>query len=1276
MAMDILEFLGAWQFYLNRWNIKDGKGYWKQLMREVKIIFNEVTTIITQHSGTNAGICGSVFQGKEPAACKSRCHEIASLMLYIKGYSCSTGNCTKRRVDARRGEKFREYIRCTLATEVLLQLYGNNADHREIIQHVKAELEKPDKPGQQQYEPGVCEGRDYGEVIFGLRGIGPSIKNKLDEWKKGFARRTTGTTHGRVQKCAWKEQDADQKNEEACTAHAGVIPQDSALMTKIKAWTDSGIFARVKSVLDDMQQTGASKEICEIEKKIKKGVKAVKDRVNPPKKPTTSTGTSSSAGGSDAAAGEKGKTAKAEDCPLKTILEDTRRQVYVLKNYNKEQLETMKTVLQQFIDYMDDPDGTVDALGANCYNSGWNDITDDGTLFTGQTVADVIRCKLMTGALWFANGDNIKGYSTVTDDTENRLRCELANAFGYILDKKYCEHKTTWKRGVKYAWTTVNAMGEAGGIQEDKKGPVMKADCTECGYKVTHGSVRVVDGHMVNLLIEEGKIMDKIGNIAHRIPCGQDWKKYKEEKGVKDQDHDISQKLPDVKNTESEIRTQTKKAFEEVTKIVDQKIKEQDDEERAGKDKNNKNTKNTHNPNTFSTTTPTGTKPQAPPTTVPEVPEEPVPEEKGPPQGPGAERGDRARAETGASETVPAAASIPQPPPAAPPPSQSSSGSGSGTTVSKDTKETGKCSKGTETYTVKNAGAGVHGSTSSTSVSFGTTSDIDSTCGKKPEDSGPGSLLRSAETPSSSTGPVPRSTGGSTESGGTPPGKGAAGGGEDINENTNLCAIDGKKDKGDWTCETDGPAETVGGEESDSTPRSSNFGLPNFDLANMIPKGPNVPGGGFVPLKREHVTLNEDNEKLMKQGPPSRGGPDAPDLAAAVLTATTPILLFVASVTVALLGYSLWKYFAYLGKKRRRTYRTVRDVPSPPLDEEILDHLQRGELPPPDYGYTMIRDRQPGRLPADRRRRRPPRVHKRTIIELHLEVLNECAATEWATVKDDYLQIVVEVFAQELMRDVDTHNSILGVSTSDQGPPGTNVSFTLDAPTDADGTHTSPPNEDDPDPWSCMEHIQLETDPSASNDEDYDPWSCMETIQLEHEHTPSPLAYSSDPGNDMPALDRTKWIPWIDRNKRILQQSTAQPWFLQLKADWKQYQLMKKLHAWKQWVEQQHRKMSTYKEEAWFKHLLHNVQEATVSEKGEVSVVEKDLEVDKVMAAEDLLQVSDVPRSQPLPQQPYMKKSLTAQTWILILALVIEQCEVERSLQDRELYVDDLLQKL
>ncbi|KJP84996.1 hypothetical protein AK88_05366, partial [Plasmodium fragile] len=73
---------------------------------------------------------------------------------------------------------------------------------------------------------------------------------------------------------------------------------------------------------------------------------------------------------------------------------------------------------------------------------------------------------------------------------------------------------------------------------------------------------------------------------------------------------------------------------------------------------------------------------------------------------------------------------------------------------------------------------------------------------------------------------------------------------------------------------------TRGGQQGDSASSSSNFGLPNFDLANMIPKGPNVPGGGFVPLKREHVTLNEDNEKLMKQGPPSHGGPDGPDLTA------------------------------------------------------------------------------------------------------------------------------------------------------------------------------------------------------------------------------------------------------------------------------------------------------------------------------------------------------------------------------------------------------------
>ncbi|KJP89174.1 hypothetical protein AK88_01260 [Plasmodium fragile] len=557
-------------------------------------------------------------------------------------------------------------------------------------------------------------------------------------------------------------------------------------------------------------------------------------------------------------------------------------------------------------------------------------------------------------------------------------------------------------------------------------------------------------------------------------------------------------------------------------------------------------------------------------------------------------------------------------------------------------------------------------------------------------------------------------------------------------------------------------AQGTGSQPTDS---DGGFGL-SLDRAPAV----GSIGEGYAPATPTEKTSGTG-------GMNSRGGPDAPDLTGAVLTATTPIMLFLSAVTVALLGYSLWKYLAYLANRQRK-FRTVRDVPSLPLDEEILQHLQRGELPPPDYGYTMVRDRQPGRLPAARRRR-PPRVHKRTIIELHLEVLNECEATECESVKDDYLQIVVDAF----MRGNNTCTSSSNVCTPDDGlatqDSTTNAdSPTRDTPTDIDGpgpwspneddpdpwscmeniqlatapcppheddpwscmetiplatdrcppnaddphprscvlhiqfetdpcaphahdpdpwkcmepielaTHTSPPHEDNHDPWSCMATIQLATDPCTPNEDDPDPWNCMETIQLEQEQARPPTG----PGDANP--DCRHWINWIDRNKYMLRECTTQPWFLHLKADWKQYlrehmaadedhgqrafgeaatSPMKKLRLWKQWVEQQHRQMSMYKAE-WFQHLLENIEEETVPDKGDVPGLAKDLDVEKAPAAEDMLRVRALPCTQ-LHPQPYMKTPLTANICIPILALVIEQCAVERRLQETELYVDALLQQ-
>ncbi|KJP85432.1 CD99 antigen [Plasmodium fragile] len=478
-----------------------------------------------------------------------------------------------------------------------------------------------------------------------------------------------------------------------------------------------------------------------------------------------------------------------------------------------------------------------------------------------------------------------------------------------------------------------------------------------------------------------------------------------------------------------------------------------------------------------------------------------------------------------------------------------------------------------------------------------------------------------------------------------------------------------------------GPGSTGHQNPGSSDPDSTDHGTDNtrgdggsWGLNLELPKPNGNFGGsyGTGPTPDPHDTSSST---------PKEGGPLAPDLTDTVLTATTPVLFFLSAVIVALLGYSVWQYFAYLGQKRRRTYRTVRDVPSPPLDEDILDHLQRGE-PPPDYGYTMVTPRRRDKFAA--RRRRPPRVNRRTIIELHLEVLHECEAPEWENVKHDYLHILVEQF----MRGHNGHSSFPNAPSTNQALSRNNVASTLDPPTDIDGIDPCPPH--DPDPWRCMDNIQLAADPSASNEDDR--WKCMQSIQLDAEQSRA----HSNPGDA--TLDCIHWINWIDRNKHLLQECTTQPWFLQLKADWKQYYQqhathdvsghsehcehghipsadMTKLRLWKEWVAQQHRQLRTYSEQEWFKHLLNNVQEETLPQQGDVPRVETDLEVEHVMTAEDLLRVRDTPRSQLHPLL-YLHKPLCAKTWILILALVIEQCELERSLQARELYVDDLLEKL
>ncbi|KJP84788.1 hypothetical protein AK88_05580 [Plasmodium fragile] len=250
----------------------------KKLMKDVDRIFRDVTQSINQHSGSNAGICGSIYTGQGQHMCKSRCMEIANLMLYIRGYDYKgqTEGWQKRNVNKHSPQLFREYLKCTLATAVLLQVYGQTSDHKDIITKVQQEMRKTNNTGNMQYEPGVCESRDYGDVIFGLRGIGPSINTKLQHWKSGLAGGQAGRARVTTHTCAWADHDGED-SEQKCNVQDGAPPQTSELMTKIKAWTDTPTFGRVKKVLDNMQKEEASKGKCELHKKIKAQVQAVKN---------------------------------------------------------------------------------------------------------------------------------------------------------------------------------------------------------------------------------------------------------------------------------------------------------------------------------------------------------------------------------------------------------------------------------------------------------------------------------------------------------------------------------------------------------------------------------------------------------------------------------------------------------------------------------------------------------------------------------------------------------------------------------------------------------------------------------------------------------------------------------------------------------------------------------------------------------------------------------------------------------------------------------------
>ncbi|SBO28332.1 SICAvar, type I (fragment) [Plasmodium knowlesi strain H] len=119
----------------------------------------------------------------------------------------------------------------------------------------------------------------------------------------------------------------------------------------------------------------------------------------------------------------------------------------------------------------------------------------------------------------------------------------------------------------------------------------------------------------------------------------------------------------------------------------------------------------------------------------------------------------------------------------------------------------------------------------------------------------------------------------------------------------------------------------------------------------------------------------------------------------------TPFLpLAPVSIGLSAMAYYLWKYFGPLGKGGARFRRSPAEIPGPSVQEQVLDHVQQDS----SHEYRLVKERKPRSVPT--RTKRSGRVNRRTIIEIHFEVLDECQKGDTQLNQKDFLELLVQEF--------------------------------------------------------------------------------------------------------------------------------------------------------------------------------------------------------------------------------------------------------------------------
>ncbi|KJP87306.1 hypothetical protein AK88_02986 [Plasmodium fragile] len=232
----------------------------------------------------------------------------------------------------------------------------------------------------------------------------------------------------------------------------------------------------------------------------------------------------------------------------------------------------METVLNDFVPYMEKIEEHIDSYATSCGDEGWErrGHPHKGHLYKDHSVGDVMKCRLMVGALYFVTGwksTQQPDTATSANDTAMKatMRCIVANVFAYILAEIPCGLQ--WP-AIDQAWKIMKqiAVGTA-----DTSNPLFTGKCILDEYKDINIGTGKLQGAVKNWLKKSKKISASIKAIEKNSKCNIQWATYKKDMAARGEAADSFSMFKE-EGMQGLVKKQMQDMFKTITKTVHKKV--------------------------------------------------------------------------------------------------------------------------------------------------------------------------------------------------------------------------------------------------------------------------------------------------------------------------------------------------------------------------------------------------------------------------------------------------------------------------------------------------------------------------------------------------------------------------------------------------------------------------------------------------------------------------------------------------------------------------------